>query len=493
MSRFVSIARGAVESFKAGRLQDASESGEPSYQGIVAVLPLAGFMSSASQRWFRVILSSLAADAEVSAVVFETDCPGGDVFGNEDTAQAIAELREAKPVVFYAQGWCASAGYRLASEGSLIVANVDAQIGSIGSMIILKDESGAMENSGVEEYVWVSEISPDKVEDITSDAFDVKTQARVDENGLRFAQAIAERRGVSVEHVAANFGRGSVISAEAALAAGAVDEIGLLKDAVSAAMRLAADRQANTMAIETSAFLGAADTRSDHRADAAHHQEESATMAQLIKRFTASSLEKGLAAVREQDLLELEQRASQAEQGLARATEQRDQFKAEAQTATDAAKQHLQALTDLQDKIKQDAINAAEASRIEARDALIQGAVEAGKIGPQDEAFKQRMVAIAENAEKVEPGKGNDALAGMLEILPVMHAAAQPPQGGGGNPEPEAEITTREGFTQYAREIAAEMAAASGTAPNFNLGWAEAQKRKPDLFMALYGRKDDDR
>ena len=50
---------------------------------------------------------------------------------------------------------------------------------------------------------------------------------------------------------------------------------------------------------------------------------------------------------------------------------------------------------------------------------------------------------------------GNDDLKGFIDAMPKLHAAGEPPQGHGGNPEPEGDLSTKAGVVAQIERLAA--------------------------------------
>lgn len=97
----------------------------------------------------------------IRAHVLLIDSPGGTVDGTKDFADAIKATT--KPVVAYVDGLAASAAYWIASSANEIVASNDTtMLGSIGTMISLRDNSKWYEEMGLVEHHIFADKSKDK-------------------------------------------------------------------------------------------------------------------------------------------------------------------------------------------------------------------------------------------------------------------------------------------------------------------------------------------
>lgn len=221
-------------------------------EGQTAVIPLVGVLTpeggwgSTSLRRFERAVNQAAADSNVSRIVLAVDSPGGTVTGTPEAAAAVAAARAAKPVVAVVEGLAASAAYWIASQASEIVATPSSDLGSIGVYTMHVDLSRALENAGVRIEAIAS--SPEKVERSflgpLSDAARQFIQDRVNEAEAEFVGAVAKGRGRTAAKVRAEFGKGRVIGARAAVAAGMADRLGSLVTVMTSPARRSARRAA---------------------------------------------------------------------------------------------------------------------------------------------------------------------------------------------------------------------------------------------------------
>jgi ClpP class serine protease len=165
-----------------------------------------------------------SADKKVSSVVFDVNSPGGYVDGVDQAAQAMAAIT--KPTEARVHGMAASAAYWLASQTDRIVAMSPAvQIGSIGVAAEEYDDDEYLAKKGIAHRVYTSTDAPDKHPDMKTDEGKAKLVSRLDALHRVFVSRVAEGRNVSPDKVNKDFGRGGVLIASAAKAAGMIDHI----------------------------------------------------------------------------------------------------------------------------------------------------------------------------------------------------------------------------------------------------------------------------
>jgi signal peptide peptidase SppA len=214
--------------------------------GSVAVVPLTGFLTqkpslfslifggTSVQAFAREVIAALA-DPSVGAVVMDVDSPGGEVFGVTEAATAIREARGTKPLIAVANPMAASAAYWLASQADEIVATPSGLVGSVGVFTTHVDQSKALEQQGLT-VTFISygdrKTEGNPAEPLSEEAFS-SVQARVDETGRQFEADVAKGRKVTAARVHEDYGKGGILTASQALAAGVVDRVGTLDEVVA--------------------------------------------------------------------------------------------------------------------------------------------------------------------------------------------------------------------------------------------------------------------
>ena len=209
--------------------------------GAVAVLPVAGVMlpRTRSGGWsgpipgmdaLRSALAGATVNPDISAIVLDVDSPGGTVVGTAETAAAVRAAAAVKPVIAVANGMAASAAYWIISGATEIVAAPAAELGSIGVVMMHQSWARAYDRMGVDTTMIQS--SPFKTEVSSfaplTDEARANLQSRVDSSHREFVSAGASGRKVSAAYVEERFGRGRLVDAADAVAAGMADRVASL-------------------------------------------------------------------------------------------------------------------------------------------------------------------------------------------------------------------------------------------------------------------------
>jgi capsid assembly protease len=200
--------------------------------GIVGpIFPRANMMTENSgatslaniQSQFRLAL----ADPSVRSIVFNIDSPGGAVTGIADFAAEVKAARAIKPIVAVAGGNVASGAYWIASAASQLVVSSTAVVGSIG-VVVGMTKQVAPDSQGRVAIEIVSSNAPDKRTDPTDSAGRAAIVAMLDAVEAEFLSAVAANRGVSIDTVKSDFGKGGVRIGAQAITAGMADRIGTI-------------------------------------------------------------------------------------------------------------------------------------------------------------------------------------------------------------------------------------------------------------------------
>jgi len=175
-------------------------------------------------------LRSAVADPDVRSILFRFDSPGGEAAGIAELAGKIRAASAVKPIAAYAESSCCSAAYYLAAACLEITAAPMSLVGSVGTVIPLVDDSKFQEMIGVIDAPIVSEQSPRKWPDITTEEGRNEYQLIANALSAVFIADVARYRGVDVPTVLANYGQGACLVGDSARKAGMVDKIGTLDD-----------------------------------------------------------------------------------------------------------------------------------------------------------------------------------------------------------------------------------------------------------------------
>jgi signal peptide peptidase SppA len=139
-----------------------------------------------------------AADPEVAGILLRIDSPGGTVSGTYDLAADVKAAGRVKPVFAHIEDTGASAAYWVASQADHVTAaNPTTLVGSIGTLQVIYDESGAMAAQGVKPIVLrtgpLKGLGMDKV----TDEQVAHLQSLVDSVQTSFNAAVMKGRGMT--------------------------------------------------------------------------------------------------------------------------------------------------------------------------------------------------------------------------------------------------------------------------------------------------------
>ncbi len=99
-------------------------------------------------------LREAAERPDIKAVFLDIDSPGGTVAGTPELAAAVAALNDRKPVYAFTSGLMCSAAYWIGSQARAVYATPSAQVGSIGVMQLVVDDSAALDAKGIKVEVF---------------------------------------------------------------------------------------------------------------------------------------------------------------------------------------------------------------------------------------------------------------------------------------------------------------------------------------------------
>lgn len=185
-----------------------------------------GYTASALTEYGYIIAATQAAEADqqVQSIDYHVNSPGGYISGLDEAAQVMAMA--GVPTRAVVGDMAASAAYWLASQTDRIVASgPGSRIGSIGVIAEEYNADRALAAEGIDHNVYTSTDAPLKHADTSTPEGKAQITADLDQLHAIFRDRVAQGRGVTVEKVNADFGKGAVMTAQAALAAGMIDEI----------------------------------------------------------------------------------------------------------------------------------------------------------------------------------------------------------------------------------------------------------------------------
>lgn len=213
--------------------------------GAIAILPVFGFIEQrpsifseifggTSTQRLSAMVRAAAADPNVRATILDVSSGGGSVFGVHEAAADIRAARGSKPIIAVVNSMAASAAYWLASAADEIVTVPSGVSGSVGVYAVHTDISGARDKAGVkQEIISAGENKADAVEGSPLSAAGRKAmQDMVDHFFSLFLGDVAAGRRTTTARVAADYGKGLILTAPAALRAGMVDRVDTLEGTI---------------------------------------------------------------------------------------------------------------------------------------------------------------------------------------------------------------------------------------------------------------------
>ncbi len=210
----------------------------------VAVISITGALSTRASMWggasyaeIRHAVAMAVDSPEVRGIVLDIDSPGGDVSGNFDMAREIRTMAQAasKPLIGFASGDATSAAYSILSAADEVIASDSAVTGSIGVITTVPDESAALEMMGIKVSIITSgdRKGDGHPAEPLSDESRIAVQSKVNSLAQRFFGLVAEHRGGEASTYEAL--QASQFVGGDAIAAGLVDRVGTLHDAIETA------------------------------------------------------------------------------------------------------------------------------------------------------------------------------------------------------------------------------------------------------------------
>lgn len=198
----------------------------------VGIIPVHGALGSWWGTYYEDIRAAIAdfeADPAIEKIVFDINSPGGYVNGCAETAQMIADC--SKPTEARVSYMAASGAYWLASQCNKIVATTKvASFGSIGVITDYWDTTEHDEKFGYKHIFITSTDAPNKHVDPATEKGYNEILSELNYIHSVFAEAVAKGRGVGIDTVNEKFGKGGILFADDALAAGMIDEIAINKE-----------------------------------------------------------------------------------------------------------------------------------------------------------------------------------------------------------------------------------------------------------------------
>lgn len=205
----------------------------PITAGGAMIVPVTGTMmrgvssfGGTSTVQIRRILRQGARNPEVNGAFMRFDTPGGTVAGNDELADEIRAFGRVKPIVAHVDNMMASAGFWAGAQTHRITATRTSEIGSLGTVAVVRDFSENLEKEGIKTHVIStgkfkgaftpgSEITKEQVADL---------QEKVDNLNVFFKEAVMSGRNMDQKTVDKLFD-GRMHLAEDAQKLGLIDEV----------------------------------------------------------------------------------------------------------------------------------------------------------------------------------------------------------------------------------------------------------------------------
>jgi len=184
-------------------------------------------------------LQQAADDDRVKAIVLRINSPGGTVTASDILYHEVRRFAEARqlPIIAQLMDLGTSGAYYTALAADQIVAQPTTVTGSIGVVMFGVNLEGLLDKVGVKNQTLKAGTYKDigsPLRAMTPDEHQILQEVLNDMRG-RFVQLIRERRPNAQGDALATVTDGRIVTAQQALAAGLVDRIGYLEDAVTLA------------------------------------------------------------------------------------------------------------------------------------------------------------------------------------------------------------------------------------------------------------------
>lgn len=202
----------------------------------VAVVEMHGVIGSQVRASaYSRIFEGVARSKSYKALLLDIDSPGGSASASEALHRSIERVAEVKPVYAYVRGMGASGGYYLCCAASRVFALPTAMVGSIGVIFLRPVLEQLLGRAGIEFSIFKG----GKYKDMTgfwrspTAEESERLQALIDEIYDNFVQVVSKGRSLP-EEVVRELATGEVMTAQRAIGAGLVDQIGDFTDALNA-------------------------------------------------------------------------------------------------------------------------------------------------------------------------------------------------------------------------------------------------------------------
>lgn len=192
---------------------------------------------------FKEELTKAAKDDKVKAVVVRINSPGGTVNASDILFHELKQFKTTRkiPVIVSMMDVAASGGYYLAMAADTIYVHPSTVTGSIGVIMLTVNAKGLLEKVGVEANAITSGPRKDMGSPFRAMTADEKAifQSVIESFYQQFLTVVQQGRPQLTADQIKKLADGRIYSGEQAKAAGLVDEVGYLEDAVELAKKKA--------------------------------------------------------------------------------------------------------------------------------------------------------------------------------------------------------------------------------------------------------------
>ncbi len=205
------------------------------HRGSVGVLQMHGSVWSA-WTWQSLAdgLYALRHERAVRSIVLSLNSPGGVWQGTLPFAKAIRAVSEVKPVYAHVGGSACSAAYVAAAACREIVISASAEVGCLGSVVFMIDDTKLLRDAGIRRLQFVSSQTPAKNLSPLTPEGAAQLQDKLDRHTDIMLEHVAEFRGVSLEAVLRDYGAGDTRIGADAIEHGMADRFGELETLIVA-------------------------------------------------------------------------------------------------------------------------------------------------------------------------------------------------------------------------------------------------------------------
>ncbi len=178
------------------------------------------------------LLSEIAEDDDIEALVVRINSPGGTVTGSEELYDSLREIAESKPVVATMGDVAASGGYITALAADQVFAMSNTITGSVGVIFQVPNVHELMGKVGVqmvEIKSGVLKAEPTPFKPVDEHVIDAE-RVLVEDSFDWFVGLVKERREIG-DNAMAEIKQGGVFTGRMALERGLIDGLGGLEEA----------------------------------------------------------------------------------------------------------------------------------------------------------------------------------------------------------------------------------------------------------------------